>query len=249
MRSELYTLQKWLAESDNIVFISGQDFSREAGFPDYRRMEEGFLDTYRYTPDEILRVSFLQRYPFFFYKYFRERILAPVLEAKPSPAHEFLARLEAAGKMKAILTVNIDGIHQEADSRNVLELRGSVMRNWCAKCEKFLDFSYIPDSPTPIAYCNVDMCGDYVRPAIVLKEEPYDLDLIDRAMGYARDADVLMIDGSALAEFPVPNLMKAFQRHKLVLFNTPPMVFDARAGLLIRDMGTFSQVFSQLELP
>ena len=248
MISELYRLKKWIEESDNIVFITGQDFSREAGFPDYRSMEEGFLDTYRYSPDEILCLSFLQRYPFFFYKFYRDRMLTPMLEAKPSFAHETLAKLEQAGKLKAILTVNIDGIHQEADSRNVLELHGSMMRNWCAKCEKFLDFSYIPDSPTPIAYCNVDMCGDYVRPAIVLKEEPYDLDLIAQAMAYVRDADILLIDGSALKEFPVPNLMKTYEGHKLILFNTPPMVFDSRAGLVVRNAGTFSEIFSQIDL-
>ncbi len=248
MKSELYSLQKWINESDNIVFISGQDFSAEAGFPDYRVMEEGFLDKYKYPPDEILRVSFLQRYPFYFYKYYRDRILSPVLEARPGAAHDILAKLEAAGKLKAILTVNIDGIHQEAESRNVLELHGSMMRNWCAKCEKFLDFTYILESPTPIAYCNVDMCGDYVRPAIVLKEEPFDLDLLARAMEYVRNADVLMIDGSALKEFPVPNLMKAYEGHKLVLFNTPPLVFDSRAGLTVRDLGTFSEIFSQLDL-
>ena len=248
MISELYKLKKWIEESDNLVFITGRDFSAEAGFPDYRAMEEGFLDTYKYAPDEILCVSFLQRYPFYFYKFFRERMLAPMLEAKPSFAHETLAKLEQAGKLKAILTVNIDGIHQEADSRNVLELHGSMMRNWCAKCEKYLDFTYIPDSPTPIAYCNVDMCGDYVRPAIVLKEEPYDLELISRAISYAREADVLLIDGSSLKEFPVPNLMKAYEGHKLVLFNTPPMVFDARAGLAVRNTGTFSEIFSLLDL-
>ena len=175
MDVELHVLQKWINESDNIVFVSGKDFSKEAGFPDYREMDEDFLKTFKYTPDQMLCLTFLQRYPMFFYRYYRAKILAPVLEAKPSPAHEFLARLEEAGKLKAILTVNIDGIHQEAGSREVLEMHGSVMRSWCAKCEKYLDFFYIADSPTPIPYCNVDMCGDYVRPDIVLKEEPYDL--------------------------------------------------------------------------
>lgn len=248
MKSELHTLQKWINESDNIVFITGSDFSKEAGFPDYRVMDEGFLDVYKYPPDEILCLSFLQRYPFYFYKFFRDKMLAPMLEATPSFAHETLAKLEKAGKLQATLTVNVDGIHQEADSRNVLELHGTMMKNWCARCEKFLDFTYIPDSPTPIAYCNVDMCGDYVRPNIVLKEEPYDLALLAQALEYVQNADVLLIDGSALKEFPVPNLMKAFARHKLVLFNTPPLVFDKRAGLVIRDNGSFSDVFRQLEL-
>ena len=248
MISELHTLKKWILESESAVFLTGPDFSKEAGFPDYRVMEEGFLDTYKYTPEEILKVSFLQQYPFYFYKFFRDRMLTPMLEAQPSFAHETLAKLERAGKLQAILTVNIDGIHQEADSRNVLELHGSMMRNWCARCEKFLDFTYIPDSPTPIAYCNVDMCGDFVRPNIVLGEEPYDLELLGQAIELVKNTEMLLVDGSAMGEFPVPNLLKAYQGHKLVLFNTPPLVFDKMAGLTVRDAGTFSEIFSQLEL-
>ena len=246
MTSEQIRLQNWINDSDNIVFISGQDFSAEAGFPDYRGMTDEELKHFKYPASEILRVTFLQRYPLFFYRYFREKILTPVLNAQPGPAHEFLAKLEEMGKLKAILTVNIDGIHQEAGSRNVLELHGSMMRNWCARCEKYLDFTYIPNSPTPIAYCNVDMCGDFVRPDIVLQEEPYDFELIEKAMEYVRQADVLIIDGSALREFPVPNLMKAYQGHKLILMNTAPLVFDKVAGLVIR--GSCNELFSQVEL-
>ena len=245
MDIELNILQNWIQESDNIVFISGADLSAEAGFPDYRIMTQADWARYKYAPDEILRLTFLQRNPFYFYRYYREKILAPVLTAQPSPAHEALAHLEQAGKLRAILTVNIDGIHQEAGSREVLELHGAVMRSWCAKCEKFLDFFYIADSPTHIPYCNVDMCGDYVRPAIVLKEEPYDLALLEKALDYVRAADVLIIDGSALKEFPVPNLMQAYQRHKLVLVNTAPLVFDARAGIVIRNH-SFTDIFQQI---
>lgn len=247
MTSEQYTLQKWIGETDNLVFLTGPDFSRTAGFPDYRRMEEGFLDTYKFPPDEILSLTFLKRNPFFFYRFFRERMLQPMLDAQPSAAHAFLAKLEEDGRLKALLTVNIDGIHQEAGSRNVLELQGSMMRNWCARCEKFLDFTYILDSPTPIAYCNVDMCGDYVRPAIVLREEPYDLALLGQAMEAVRQADVLVIDGSALGQFPAANLMQAYQGHKLILLNTAPMVFDARAGLVVR--GNVAELLGAVELP
>ena len=143
--------------------------------------------------------------------------------------------------------MNIDGIHQEAGSKHVLELQGSVMRSWCGKCEKFLDFFYITDSPTHIPYCNVDMCGDYVRPAIVLKEEPYDLDLLAQALEIVRQSDVLVIDGSALREFPVPNLMQAYQGHKLVLVNTAPLVFDARAGIVVRGH-TYTEIFQEIKL-
>ena len=143
MDIELNILKNWIEGSDNIVFITGKDFSAEAGFPDYRAMDEDFLDKYKYPPDDILCLTFLQRCPMFFFRYYRDKILAPVLNAQPSPAHEALAKLEESGKLKAILTVNIDGIHQEAGSKEVVELHGSVMRSWCAKCEKFLDFFYI----------------------------------------------------------------------------------------------------------
>lgn len=248
MSIELNLLQKWLNESRNLVVITGKDFSKEAGFPDYREMDEDFLKTYRYPPEEMLRLTFLQRYPAFFYRYYRAKILAPLLEAKPGLAHETLAKLEACGKLKALLTVNIDGLHQEAGSRNVLELKGSVMRSWCAKCERYLDFFYIADSPTLIPYCNVDMCGDYVRPDIVLQEEPYDLALLQRAIDAVKACDTLLIDGSALSEFPVPNLMQAYEGHKLILMNTAPLVFDARAGLVVRNCGSFQDIFSQLTL-
>lgn len=248
MSIELSLMQKWLNESDNVVFVSGRDFSQAAGFPDYRAMDEDYRKKFRYTPDEMLRLSFLQRSPTIFYRWYRERVLAPLLEAQPGIAHEALAKLEACGKLKAVLTVNIDGLHQEAGSRNVLELHGSVMRTWCAKCDEYMDFFKIADCPDLVPQCTVDMCGDYLRPAIVLEEEPYDLDLLARAMDYVKAADVLIIDGSALREFPVPNLMKAYQGHKLILVNTPPLVFDAKAGAVVRNCGTFNDIFSKLDL-
>ena len=183
MDIELNILQNWIQESDNIVFISGADLSAEAGFPDYRIMTQADWARYKYAPDEILRLTFLQRNPFYFYRYYREKILAPVLTAQPSPAHEALAHLEQAGKLRAILTVNIDGIHQEAGSREVLELHGSVMRSWCAKCEKFLDFFYIADSPTHIPYCfprwtlNSIFCKTGYRKATTLSLSPAPISL------------------------------------------------------------------------
>ena len=248
MSIELSLLEKWINETDNLVFISGRDLSKDAGFPDYREMDEDYHKKFRFSPSEMLRLSFLQRSPTIFFRWYRERVLAPLLEAQPGIAHETLAKLEESGKLKAVLTVNIDGLHQEAGSRNVLELHGSVMRTWCAKCDEYMDFFKIADSPTLVPQCTVDMCGDYIRPAIVLEEEPYDLDLLARAMEYVRAADTLIIDGSALREFPVPNLMKAYQGHKLVLINTPPLVFDAKAGLVVRNCGTFNDIFSKLNL-
>lgn len=246
MTSEMYRLQKWIRESDNIVFISGSAFSEAAGFPDYRRMEEGFLEKYRYPTDKMLNMTFMKQYPFIFFKWYRERVLAPLLEAKPAAAHEFFAQLEECGKLKGIVTVNIDGLHQEAGNRNVMETHGSVMRSWCDKCEKFLDFFFIADSPTPVPYCNVDMCGAVVQPAIVLDEEPYDLELISQAMALIKAADTLIVDGSSIKEFPVPNLLRCYEGHKLIMLNTPPMIFDSRAGLTVR--GDYNDIFSQITL-
>ena len=241
MSIELSLLEKWINESDNVVFISGRDFSKDAGFPDYREMDADYHKKYRYPPSEMLRLSFLQRSPTIFFRWYREKVLAPLLEAQPGIAHETLARLEESGKLKAILTVNID-------SRNVLELHGSVMRTWCAKCDEYMDFFKIADCPTVVPQCTVDMCGDYIRPAIVLEEEPYDLELLARAIEYAKAADVLVIDGSALRGVPLPNLMKAYQGHKLVLINTPPLVFDSKAGAVVRNCGSFNDIFSKLKL-
>lgn len=246
MNSDLYLLQKWIRTSNDVVVITGSAFSEEAGFPDYRKMDEGFLDTYRYTPDEMLCLTFMRRYPFYFFRYYRDKILAPVLNAQPGAAHQKLVELEEAGHLKGIITVNIDGIHQEAGSKNVIETHGSIMRSWCARCEKYLDFFYVSESPTPVPYCNVDMCGDIVRPDIVLKEEPYNLEVLSKAAELVRNANVLVVDGSAIQEFPVPNLIKLFTGHKLIMMNTAPLVFDSRAGLVIR--GSYNDLFSQIDL-
>ena len=244
MEKDIATLQQWIDESHAIVFFGGAGVSTESGIPDFRSTDGLYHQKYDWPPETILSHSFFEHKPEEFYRFYRDKML--IEGAKPNAAHRKLAELERAGKLRAIVTVNIDGIHQEAGSREVLELHGSVMRSWCAKCEKFLDFFYIVDSPTPIAYCNVDMCGDFVRPAIVMREEPYDFALIERAMQLVREADVLLLDASAMAEFPVPNLFHAFQGRKMVVFNAPPFVYDARAGLVVN--GDFNEIFSQLDL-
>ena len=122
------------------------------------------------------------------------------------------------------------------------------MRTWCAKCDDYFDFFKIYDDPAMVPQCTVDMCGDFIRPAIVLEEEPYDLEVIAKAMEAVKSCEVLIIDGSALREFPVPNLMKAYQGHKLILLNTPPLVFDSRAGVVVRNCGTFNDMFEKMNL-
>ena len=244
MDIELNILKNWIEGSDNIVFITGKDFSAEAGFPDYRAMDEDFLDKYKYPPDDILCLTFLQRCPMFFFRYYRDKILAPVLNAQPSPAHEALAKLEESGKLKAILTVNIDGIHQEAGSKEVVELHGSVMRSWCAKCEKFLDFFYIADSPTPIPYCTEPNCGGIVRPDVVLYEEGLDQDVIERAVAAIRRADMLIIGGTSLVVYPAAGLINYYAGKKLVLINKSPTGMDYRADLAIS--APIGEVFSQI---
>jgi NAD-dependent deacetylase len=211
-------------------------------------MDADYKKKFRFSPSEMLRLSFVQRSPTIFFRWYREKVLAPLIEVEPGIAHQSLTKLEQAGKLKAIITVNIDGIHQEAGSRNVIETHGSVMRTWCAKCDDYFDFFKIYDDPAIVPQCTVDMCGDFIRPAIVLEEEPYDLEVIAKAMEAVKSCEVLIIDGSALREFPVPNLMKAYQGHKLILINTPPLVFDGRAGVVVRNCGTFNDMFEKMNL-
>ena len=231
MDIELNILEKWIRESDNIVFITGKDFSAEAGFPDYRAMDEGYLERYKYPPDEILCFTFLQRNPFYFYRYYRERILPYVLSAQPSPAHEALARLEEAGKLKAILTVNIDGIHQEAGSKHVLELHGSVHRNYCEKCGKFYDLDYILHTEG-IPRCS---CGGTIKPDVVLYEESLNQNTLNESIRLISEADLLIIGGTSLNVWPAAGLINYYRGRHLVLINKSPVARDLSADLVITD--------------
>ena len=246
MEQNVETLQSWIDESDNVVFFSGAGLSAESGFPDFRETDSLYYEKHKDSPDTILSRSFLLRRPFDFFKFYRERVITPLLAAAPNAAHLKLAELEQAGKLKAVITQNIDGLHQEAGSREVLELQGSVMRSYCLRCDRFLSFFYIAESPAVIPYCNVDMCGDVVRPCMVLHEEPLDLSLLQKAAQIVQDADVLILDGTALKSFPAPNLVNYYQGKKLVLIHPTPLFFDTRANLVIH--AALSEVMGQIQV-
>lgn len=245
MTQGIKTLQEWIDGSQNIVFFGGAGVSTESGIPDFRSVDGLYNQEYDYPPETILSRSFFDRLPAVFFRFYREKILKPLLTAEPNAAHLKLAELERAGKLKAIVTQNIDGLHQEAGSKEVLELHGSVLRNYCPRCDQKYDMFYILDRPG-IPYCDVDMCGGIMRPDVVLYEEGLDNDLLSRAIDYIRKADILIIGGTSLVVYPAASLINFYQGHKLVLINKTPTPMDSRADLVLNL--PIGQVFEQIQV-
>lgn len=230
MDSKLKTLQNWIDDSDNIVFFGGAGVSTESGIPDFRSVDGLYNQKYKYPPEEMLSHTFLVQHPDEFYRFYRDKMLA--LWAKPNPAHYKLAELESAGRLKAVVTQNIDGLHQIAGSREVLELHGSVRRNYCVNCHKEFPVSYISESEG-IPVC--DSCGGQVRPDVVLYEEGLNTKTIANAVGYIRNADVLIIGGTSLMVYPAAGLVNYYSGKKLVLINKVPTNMDDMANLVITE--------------
>ena len=231
-------LRKWIDESNNIVFFGGAGVSTESGIPDFRSVDGLYHLKYKYPPETILGHSFFVRRPEEFYEFYRDKLIAPW--AKPNAAHLKLAQWEAEGKLKAIITQNIDGLHQMAGSREVLELHGSVHRVYCSKCYKKYDESYVNDS-VGVPKCS---CGGVVRPDVVLYEEPLDESVMSKAIQYIRNADVLIVGGTSLNVYPAAGLLYYYRGHKLVLINRSSTPANAQANLVIH--GKIGEVFSQL---
>lgn len=229
MDKGLETLQKWIKESDNIVFFGGAGVSTESGIPDFRSVDGLYNQKYSYPPEVILSHSFFTRNPAEFFRFHRDKILHP--NAKPNAAHLKLAELEQAGKLKAVVTQNIDNLHQLAGSQNVLELHGSVYRNYCLECGKQYDLQFILES-TGVPYCT---CGGIVRPDVVLYEEGLDSDVLSMAVHYIAQADMLIIGGTSLAVYPAAGLIRYYNGNRLVLINKTPTSFDRQAQLVIHD--------------
>jgi len=239
--TELETLQAWLDESERAVFFGGAGVSTESGIPDFRSVDGLYNQQYKYPPEEIISRSFFDHDPEEFYRFYKNKML--YLDAKPNPAHRKLAQLEAAGRLSAVITQNIDGLHQAAGSRTVLELHGSVHRNYCMKCHKFFDAAYMKNAPG-VPRC--DACGGVVKPDVVLYEEPLDEDVMAKAVGYLRRADLLIIGGTSLAVYPAAGLLRYFRGSRLVLINKSPTPYDHSADLVIsRPIG---EVFSQIQV-
>ena len=238
---KIHELQKIIDEHDNIVFFGGAGVSTESGIPDFRSVDGLYNQKYDYPPETILSHTFFVRNPGEFYRFYKDRVLA--LGAKPNPAHIKLAEMEAAGKLKAVVTQNIDGLHQAAGSKNVQELHGSVHRNYCIKCGKFFDAKYVADS-VDVPLC--DECGSMVKPDVVLYEEGLNTETIDASIRAIRNADVLIVGGTSLVVYPAAGLIDYFNGDKVVLINKGATGKNAGADLVITD--PIGEVLSQIKV-
>lgn len=232
---------KWVKESDNIVFFGGAGVSTESGIPDFRSVDGLYHQKYDYPPETILSHTFYMRHTEEFYRFYKDKML--YLDAEPNEAHKKLAELEQAGKLKAVITQNIDGLHQAAGSKKVLELHGSVHRNYCTKCRKLFSAEYVLLSDG-LPRC--DACGGLIKPDVVLYEEGLDDQTMREAVYYIEHADMLIIGGTSLAVYPAAGLIDYYRGNKLVLVNKSTTPMDGRADLLIQ--GSIGEIFSKIEV-
>ena len=232
--------QKWIDESENIVFFGGAGVSTESGIPDFRSVDGLYNQKYDYPPETILSHTFYMEKTDEFFRFYRDKMLE--LDARPNAAHLKLAELETAGKLKAVVTQNIDGLHQAAGSKKVLELHGSVHRNYCLRCGKFYDARQIK-AMEGVPICD---CGGQIKPDVVVYEEGLDTDTIRESISCISSADMLIIGGTSLAVYPAAGLIDYYRGDKLVLINKSATPMDRRANLLIQD--SIGKVFSQLKV-
>lgn len=239
LQTSINELRNIIEKYDNIVFFGGAGVSTESGIPDFRSVDGLYHQQYDYPPETILSHSFYRSNPKEFYRFYHNKMLFP--DAGPNAAHLKLAELESKGKVRAVITQNIDGLHQAAGSKVVLELHGSVLRNYCERCGAFHDLKYIMDC-TGIPYCKE--CGGPVKPDVVLYEEGLDQKTLNAAVNYIHNADVLIIGGTSLAVYPAAGLIDYFKGDKLVVINKAPTPRDKFADLLIQ--GPIGEVLSQI---
>lgn len=236
---QMKQLNEWVKTTDNIVFFGGAGVSTESGIPDFRSVDGLYNQQYDYPPETILSHTFYRRNPEEFYRFYRAKMLC--LDAKPNAAHLKLAQWEQEGKLKAVVTQNIDGLHQAAGSKVVLELHGSVLRNYCESCGKFYDAEYILHSEG-VPVCE---CGGSIKPDVVLYEEGLDQKTLSNAIRCISEADVLIVGGTSLAVYPAAGLLDYYNGHKLVLVNKTPTPRDSIADLVVQ--GSIGEIFSQLD--
>ena len=230
MTDAVKILKDWITESNNIVFFGGAGVSTESGIPDFRSVDGLYHQQYAYPPETILSRSFYEASPEEFYRFYRAKMLC--LDAQPNAAHRKLAELEAAGKLKAVVTQNIDGLHQAAGSRTVYELHGSIHRNYCTQCHAFYGPDFIAGGEG-VPLCPV--CGGLVKPDVVLYEEGLDQETVTGAVEAIRRADVLIVGGTSLVVYPAAGLINYYGGNRLVLINRDPTPCDAQADLVIHD--------------
>ena len=239
MGNEIEKLQKIIDESRNIVFFGGAGVSTESGIPDFRSQDGLYNQKYDYPPETILSHTFFMRKPEEFFKFYRDKMLCDT--AKPNAAHLKLAEMEQTGKLKAVITQNIDNLHQMAGSKNVLELHGSIHRNYCMRCGKFFDAAYVKNSE---GAPKCDECGGLIKPDVVLYEEGLDENVISKTIHYISQADVLIIGGTSLVVYPAAGLIDYFKGSHLILINKSATQRDSQADLVINDK--IGKVFGQL---
>ena len=227
MDEKMRTLQQWIDESQRIVFFGGAGVSTESGIPDFRSVDGLYNQKYAWPPEEILSRTFFDTQPEEFYRFYRDKMLC--LDAQPNAAHKKLAELEAAGKLRSVVTQNIDGLHQKAGSQRVWELHGSVHRNYCMRCRRPYAVTDIKTG-TGVPKCS---CGGTVKPDVVLYEEGLDSATIEGAVADIQAADLLIIGGTSLAVYPAAGLINYFRGNRLVLINKSPTPYDGRAGLAV----------------
>lgn len=235
---ELEQLRTWIAESDNIVFFGGAGVSTESGIPDFRSVDGLYNQQYDYPPETIISHSFYRRNPEEFYRFYKNKMLFP--KARPNEAHLALARLEREGKLRAVITQNIDGLHQAGGSKEVMELHGSVHRNYCTRCGRFYGLRELL-AMDGVPRCE---CGGIIKPDVVLYEEGLDQEILQKSVSYIRHADVLIVGGTSLTVYPAAGLIDYYQGHKLVLINKSVTPMDSRADLIIS--GKIGELFSQI---
>ncbi len=238
--TDIQKLQSIIDDSSNIVFFGGAGVSTESGIPDFRSQDGLYSQKYKYPPESIVSHTFFMRHTAEFFEFYRDRMLYP--SARPNAAHAFLARLEEAGKLKAVVTQNIDGLHQAAGSKNVIELHGSVHRNYCMRCGKFYPMKFVKDA-VGIPVCE---CGGMVKPDVVLYEESLDSSAIDSALSAIGRADALIIGGTSLAVWPAAGFIDYFRGKHIVVVNKMPTAADGRAELVVND--NIGKVFSCLHV-
>lgn len=239
MNEKIMRLKEIIDRTDNLVFFGGAGVSTESGIPDFRSTDGLYNMKYKYPPETIVSHTFFVRRTEEFYEFYKDKMMA--LDAKPNKAHEKLAQWEQEGKCKAVITQNIDGLHQMAGSKRVLELHGSIHRNYCTKCGKFFDAAYVKNSDG-IPVC--DDCGGLIKPDVVLYEEGLDNQTVSDAVHAISHADVLIIGGTSLAVYPAAGMIDYFRGKHLILINRSSTPRDGQADLIIND--SIGEVFGQL---
>ncbi len=235
---KMEVLKQWIGESSRIVFFGGAGVSTESGIPDFRSVDGLYSQRFEYPPETIISHSFYQRNPEYFFRFYREKMLP--LGFEPNVTHKVLARWEQEGKLSAVVTQNIDGLHQKAGSKRVFELHGSVLRNYCTRCGAFYSAEFVKNS-TAVPKC---ACGGTVKPDVVLYEESLDQDCMENSVMAISRADLLIVAGTSLTVYPAAGLLQYYRGNRLVLINRDATPYDNRADLVIHD--SLGNVFSKL---